>query len=81
VLPPLFYPDPIEVTNAVYALKIAKKPLVIIGKGAAYSRAEDEVRQLIDMINIPFLPTPMGKGVVPDSHELNISPARSMALR
>ena len=30
---------------------------------------------------IPFLPTPMGKGVVPDSHKLNISPARSMALK
>jgi 2-hydroxyacyl-CoA lyase 1 len=62
-------------------MRVAKRPLVIIGKGAAYSRAEDEVRKFIDMTGFPFLPTPMGKGVVPDSHELNISPARSLALR
>lgn len=36
---------------------------------------------LVDSTGIPFLPTPMGKGVVPDSHKLNISPARSMALK
>lgn len=65
----------------MYNLKIARKPLIIIGKGAAYSRAESEVTSFIDKTGFPFLPTPMGKGVVPDSHELNISPARSMALR
>lgn len=62
-------------------MKVAKKPLIIVGKGAAYSRAEAEVAALINSTGIPFLPTPMGKGVVKDSHELNISPARSMALK
>jgi len=39
------------------------------------------VRKLVDITGIPFLPTPMGKGVVSDSHKMNISPARSMALK
>jgi 2-hydroxyacyl-CoA lyase 1 len=30
---------------------------------------------------MPFLPTPMGKGVVPDSHPLNTAAARSAALQ
>jgi 2-hydroxyacyl-CoA lyase 1 len=79
--PPISLPDPKELAKAVYGLKIAKKPLVIVGKGAAYGRAEAEVTALINSARLPFLPTPMGKGVVPDSHELNISPARSMALQ
>jgi len=41
---------------------------VIVGKGAAYSRAENEVRKLIDTSNLLFIPTPMGKGVVSDNH-------------
>jgi 2-hydroxyacyl-CoA lyase 1 len=78
--PAISYPDPQEVSKAVYALRTAKKPLIIVGKGAAYGRAEAEVTAFISATGFPFLPTPMGKGVVPDSHELNISPARSMAL-
>lgn len=38
--PAIFYPDPQEIMKAVYTLKLSKKPLIIIGKGAAYSRAE-----------------------------------------
>ena len=54
---------------------------MIVGKGCAYGRAEKEVRQFVNTTRIPFLPTPMGKGVVQDSHELNISAARSTALK
>lgn len=69
------------ISNAVSRLKTAKSPLVIIGKGCAYARAEVSIRALIDCTQLPFLPTPMGKGVVPDSHPLNVSAARSTALR
>ncbi|KAI9677993.1 MAG: hypothetical protein M1817_005937 [Caeruleum heppii] len=62
-------------------LKQARAPLVVIGKGAAYAQAEHVIRQLIDQTSIPFLPTPMGKGVLPDSHPQNVSSARSTALR
>lgn len=49
--------------------------------GAAYGRAEYAVRNLIDQFNLPFLPTPMGKGVVPDSHSLCMASARTYALQ
>lgn len=48
---------------------------------AAYARAENELRQLVEKTNIPFLPTPMGKGVVSDHHPLCVSAARSKALK
>lgn len=50
---------------------------MVVGKGAAYSRAEKEVRTFVEALNIPFLPTPMGKGVIPDDHSLCVSAARS----
>ena len=62
-------------------LKSAKAPLVVIGKGAAYAGAEVAIRDLIDRTNLPFLPTPMGKGVLPDSHPSNVASARSTALK
>ena len=62
-------------------LKSAKAPLIIVGKGAAYARAEENIRNLIDQTKIRFLPTPMGKGVLPDSHPSNTASARSTALK
>jgi 2-hydroxyacyl-CoA lyase 1 len=62
-------------------IKSAKAPLVLIGKGAAYARAERPIRAFIDQSQIPFLPSPMGKGVVADSHPANVSSARSAALK
>lgn len=58
-------------------LKQAKKPLIIVGKGAAYSQAENEINKLVNRLKIPFLPTPMGKGVVDDDSEYCIAAARS----
>ena len=70
-----------EIQAAASLLRNAAAPLVVIGKGAAYSHTEIILRTLIDDHNIPFLPTPMGKGVIPDSHPLNTSSARSTALK
>jgi len=69
------------IDEAMKVLREAERPLVIVGKGAAYARAEDEVRHFIDHTKLPFLPTPMGKGVVSDEHELSIAPGRSYALQ
>src|SRR5436190_2908972 len=68
------------VSRAASRLKSAKAPLVVIGKGCAYARAENQIRSLINSTQLPFLPTPMGKGVIPDSHPLNVAAARSAAL-
>ncbi|XP_050450729.1 2-hydroxyacyl-CoA lyase 1 isoform X1 [Cataglyphis hispanica] len=78
--PPLSYPDTKLIEQAANLLIKAKKPLVIIGKGAAYARAEGPVREFIYSTNVPFLPTPMGKGVVPDTDERCVSSARTLAL-
>jgi 2-hydroxyacyl-CoA lyase 1 len=71
---------PESIEAALAALKSAERPLVIVGKGAAYARAEDEVRQFIESTRLPFLATPMGKGLLPDDHPQSIAPARSHAL-
>ena len=78
---PRFLADPASVDAAVAALKTAERPLVIVGKGTAYARAEDEVREFIESTQLPFLATPMGKGVMPDDHPLSVGAARSHVLQ
>jgi 2-hydroxyacyl-CoA lyase 1 len=68
------------INRAISLLKKARAPLVVIGKGCAYARAETPIRTFIHSAQLPFLPTPMGKGVVPDSDPLNVAAARSTAL-
>ena len=70
-----------SVAAAIEALKSAESPLIIVGKGAAWSQAEAELREFVDKTQVPFLPTPMGKGVIPDDHPLSTAAARSYALR
>ena len=70
-----------NIEAALAALKSAEKPLVIVGKGMAYARAEDEVREFIERTQLPYLPTPMGKGVIPDDHPNAVSGARTLALQ
>lgn len=72
---------PEAIDAALEALRTAERPLVVVGKGMAWARAEAEVRELVERTQLPFLPTPMGKGVVPDSHPLSVAAARSTALR
>ncbi|RFU33579.1 hypothetical protein B7463_g2734, partial [Scytalidium lignicola] len=79
--PPKAAADPEKIRVISELLKSAKAPLVVVGKGAAFSRAECSIRRLIDQTKIPFLPTPMGKGVLPDSHPSNTAAARSTALK
>ncbi len=70
-----------NIEAALSALESAKRPLVIVGKGMAWSRAEDEVREFIERTQLPFLASPMGKGVVPDEHPLSVGAARTLALQ
>ncbi|ORX61880.1 hypothetical protein DM01DRAFT_1298334 [Hesseltinella vesiculosa] len=80
-LAPKAQADPQAIIQAASWLRQARRPLIVIGKGAAYARAENELRQWVDKLGVPFLPTPMGKGVLPDEHDLCVSPARSKALK
>jgi 2-hydroxyacyl-CoA lyase 1 len=80
-VPPAPAADAARLLRIAAILKSAKAPLVVIGKGAAYARAENVIRDFIHKTSIPFLPSPSGKGVVPDSHPLNTASARSTALK
>jgi oxalyl-CoA decarboxylase len=73
-------PGPDAVQRALDLLKGAKKPLILLGKGAAYARADAEVRALVERTGIPYLPMSMAKGLLPDTHELSASAARSYVL-
>lgn len=69
------------VKQALDAFRSARSPLAIIGKGAAWAQAEEQVRRFIDETQMPFLASPMGKGVVPDDHPLSVAAGRSYALQ
>ena len=58
----------------------AQRPLVILGKGAAYARADQEIRSFIETTGIPFLPMSMAKGLLPDEHPQSAAAARSYAI-
>ncbi|TMW94032.1 hypothetical protein EJD97_010851 [Solanum chilense] len=69
-----------EIEKAAALLRKAERPLIVFGKGAAFSRAENALKNLVERTGIPFLPTPMGKGLLPDNHELAATAARSLAI-
>jgi oxalyl-CoA decarboxylase len=77
---PAQLPGPDAIKRAVEVLKGAKKPLIILGKGAAYAQADDEIRSFIEKSGIPFLPMSMAKGLLPDTHPQSAGAARSTAL-
>src|SRR4051794_2697824 len=79
--PPRMIAPESEVERALNVLEGAQRPLVIVGKGMAWSRAEDEVRSFIERTQVPFLASPMGKGVMDDNHPLSVGAARSHALQ
>ena len=74
-------PAPHAVARALDVIKGAKKPLIILGKGAAYAQADDLVRQFVETSGIPYLPMSMAKGLLPDTHTQSAGPARSLVLK
>jgi oxalyl-CoA decarboxylase len=78
---PAQIPAPSAVKRALDVLKGAKRPLIILGKGAAYAQADEEVRALIEKSGIPYVPMSMAKGLLPDTHPQSAGAARSTALK
>ena len=78
---PAQIPAPDAVTRALDLLKSAKRPLIILGKGAAYAQADDQIRRLVEKSGIPFLPMSMAKGLLPDTHPQCAGAARSTVLK
>src|SRR5437667_6791840 len=78
---PAQIPAPSAVKRALDVLKSAKRPLIILGKGAAYAQADDDIRSLIEKSGTPFLPMSMAKGLLPDTHPQCAGAARSTVLK
>ncbi|MGB6322266.1 MAG: oxalyl-CoA decarboxylase [Xanthobacteraceae bacterium] len=78
---PAQIPSPEAVKRALDVLKSAKRPLIVLGKGAAYAQADDAIRALVEKSGIPFLPMSMAKGLLPDTHPLCAGAARSTVLK
>lgn len=78
---PAQLPAPDSIRRALDVLKSAKKPLIILGKGAAYAQADDAVKALVEKSGVPFLPMSMAKGLLPDTHPQCAGAARSTVLK
>jgi oxalyl-CoA decarboxylase len=78
---PAQIPAPLAVKRALEVLKSARRPLIILGKGAAYAQADDAIRTFVEKSGIPFLPMSMAKGLLPDTHPQCAGAARSTVLK
>jgi oxalyl-CoA decarboxylase len=73
-------PAPEAVDRALDVLTQAQRPLIVLGKGAAYAQADNVIREFVETTGIPFLPMSMAKGLLPDSHPQSAAAARSLAI-
>jgi len=78
---PAQIPAPAAVKRALDVLRSAKRPLIVLGKGAAYAQADEAIRTLVEKSGIPFLPMSMAKGLLPDTHPQCAGAARSTVLK
>src|SRR6266498_2243903 len=74
-------PAPEAIARALEVLKKAQRPLIILGKGAAYAQADDDIQALVEKSGMPYLPMSMAKGLLPDTHPQSASAARSLVLK
>lgn len=74
-------PEPAAVDRALDLLADAERPLIVLGKGAAYARADEQIREFVETTGIPYIPMSMAKGLLPDDHPQSAATARSLALR
>lgn len=74
-------PAPESVSRALDVLKSAKRPLIILGKGAAYAQVDEDIRALVEKSGVPYLPMSMAKGLLPDDHPQSAGAARSLVLK
>ena len=70
-------PNQESVDRAVELLSTAKRPAIILGKGAAYAQVDDKIKQLIENYCIPYFPMSMAKGLMPDNGPLSALSCRS----
>jgi oxalyl-CoA decarboxylase len=78
---PAQFPAPTAIDRALDVLKGAKKPLIILGKGASYAQCDEKVREFVEKTGIPYIAMSMAKGLLPDDHPQYAGAARSLVLK
>jgi oxalyl-CoA decarboxylase len=78
---PAQIPAPASIKRALDVLRSAKRPLIILGKGAAYAQADSDIKAFVEKSGAPFLPMSMAKGLLPDLHPQCAGAARSTVLK
>jgi oxalyl-CoA decarboxylase len=78
---PFQRPGEEAIFRALSVMKSAKKPLIVLGKGAAYAQADEVIRNFVEKSGIPYLPMSMAKGLLPDDHSQSAGAARSLVLK
>jgi oxalyl-CoA decarboxylase len=73
-------PAPEAVDRALQLLARARRPLIVLGKGAAYAQADNVIQSFVEHTGVPYLPMSMAKGLLPDTHPQSVAAARSLAL-
>ncbi|MCM1162757.1 MAG: oxalyl-CoA decarboxylase [Muribaculaceae bacterium] len=73
-------PNADAVKRAVDILTSAKRPAILLGKGAAYARLEDKIKKLVETYKIPYLPMSMAKGIMPDAGPYSALSCRSTIM-
>lgn len=72
--------NPANLRAAATMLLQARRPAILVGKGARWSEPSELLRQLTDHWTIPFATSPMGRGLLPDNHPLCFSAVRGRML-
>lgn len=73
-------PNQSSVERAVELLTSAKRPAILLGKGAAYAQADDKIKKLVETYKIPYLSMSMAKGLLPDNGALSALSCRSTIM-
>ncbi len=78
IAPP--HPAPEAIERIADLLARAERPLLLVGKGAAWAGAGEALAQIADL-GIPYVTSPMARGTIPDDHRCFMNSARSTALK
>lgn len=73
-------PNPDAITRAAQIIAAAKKPAILLGKGAAQAQADDLVKELSETYKLPYLAMSMAKGLLPDNGPLSALSCRSTIM-
>lgn len=73
-------PDPDQVTKVADLLARSARPVLVLGSDVWLDGAEQAARAAAEELRLPVIANGQGRGIVPASHELQVTRARSLAF-